>query len=66
MTQSIKSFCDKIDTMKKMADDLRLASPSDPFLQNKIEVIQSDALLVSKTKVDYEKNYIDTSECQPS
>ena len=61
MTQSIKSFCDKIDTMKKMADDLRQASPSDPFLQNKIEVIQSDALLVSKTKVDYEETNTNNS-----
>lgn len=61
MTQSIKSFCDKIDSMKKMADDLRQASPSDPLLQNKIEVIQSDALLVSKTKVDYEETNTNNS-----
>ena len=54
MVQNIKSFCDKIDSIKKMADSLRQTSPSDPLLRDKIENIQEDSLLVAKTKVDYE------------
>ena len=37
-----------------MADDLRKTPPSDKTLRNKIEVIQSDCLLVAKGKVDIE------------
>ena len=37
-----------------MADDLRKTPPSDNTLRNKIEVIQSDCLLVAKGKVDIE------------
>ena len=51
---SIKQFCDKIDSIKVMADDLRKTPPSDPNVKNKIEVIQSDCLLVAKGKVDKE------------
>ena len=51
---SIKQFCDKIDSIKLMADNLRKTPPSDPNLKNKIEVIQSDCLLVAKGKVDRE------------
>ena len=51
---SIKQFCDKIDSIKVMADDLRKTPPSDPNIKNKIEVIQSDCLLVAKGKVDKE------------
>ena len=51
MVQNIKSFCDKIDSIKKMADDLRQTSPSDPLLRNKIENIQADSLLVVKQKL---------------
>ena len=51
---SIKQFCDKIDSIKSMADDLRKTPPSDPNIKNKIEVIQSDFLLVGKGKVDKE------------
>ena len=54
MVQNIKSFCDKIDSIKKMADSLRQTSPSDHTLRNKIEVIQSDCLLLAKGKVDGE------------
>mgnify|MGYP001234564610 FL=1 len=54
MVQNIKSFCDKIDSIKRMADELRQTPPSDPHIRNKIEVIQSDSLLVAKTKVDSE------------
>ena len=65
---TIKQFCDKIDSIKSMADDLRKTPPSDPNLKNKIEVIQSDCLLVAKGKVnkefftninDYEKHNFD-------
>ena len=51
---SIKQFCDKIDSIKLMADNLRKTPPSDKNIQNKIEVIQSDCLLVEKGKVDRE------------
>tara|TARA_Y100000994_G_scaffold191377_1_gene160588 strand:+ start:1142 stop:1393 length:252 start_codon:yes stop_codon:yes gene_type:complete len=51
---SIKQFCDKIDSIKLMADNLRKTPPSDKNIQNKIEVIQSDCLLVAKGKVDKE------------
>ena len=51
---SIKQFCDKIDSIKLMADNLRKTPPSDPNIKNKIEVIQSDCLLVAKGKVDKE------------
>ena len=70
MTHSIKQFCDKIDSIKKMADNLRRTPPSDKHIQNKIENIQSDCLLVAKGKVDrdfftnikdYEKNNYDYS-----
>ena len=54
MTHSIKQFCDKIDSIKLMADNLRKTPPSDKNIQNKIEVIQSDCLLVAKGKVDRE------------
>ena len=40
MVQNIKSFCDKIDSIKKMADNLRETSPSDPLIRNKIEGIR--------------------------
>ena len=51
---NIKQFCDKIDSIKLMADNLRKTPPSDKHIQNKIENIQSDCLLVSKGKVDKE------------
>ena len=51
---SIKQFCDKIDSIKSMADNLRKTPPPDPNIKNKIEVIQSDCLLVAKGKVDKE------------
>ena len=54
MVHNIKQFCDKIDSIKKMADDLRQTPPSDPHIRNKLRMIQSDSLLVAKTKVDYE------------
>ena len=50
----IKQFCDKIDSIKKMADDLRKTPPSDPLVRDKVENIQADSLLVAKGKVNYE------------
>ena len=32
---SIKQFCDKIDSIKSMADDIRKPPPSDPKKKNK-------------------------------
>ena len=49
---NIEQFCDKIDSIKKMADDLRKTPPSNNTIRNKIEVIQSDCLLVAKSGVD--------------
>ena len=51
---NIKQFCDKIDSIKKMADDLRKTPPSDPLIRDKVENIQADSLLVAKGKVNYE------------
>ena len=51
---TIKQFCDKIDSIKSMADDLRKTPPSDKTIQNRIENIQADCLLVAKGKVDRE------------
>ena len=42
LMHNIKQFCDKIDSIKKMADSLRQTSPSDPLLRDKIENIQTD------------------------
>lgn len=53
---TIEQFCDKIDSIKKMADDLRKTPPSDIEIKNKVEVIQSDCLLVAKGKVKNEKD----------
>ena len=51
MVQNIKSFCDKIDSIKKMADDLRQTSPSDPLLRNKIENIKQTHYWLLKQKL---------------
>ena len=51
---NIKQFCDKIDSIKKMADDLRKTPPSDPLVRDKVENIQADSLLVARGKVNYE------------
>ena len=54
MSHTIKQFCDKIDSIKKMADKLRNTPPSYPLIKNQIEKIQSDFLLVEIGKVDKE------------
>ena len=54
MSHTIKQFCDKIDSVKMMADRLRKTRPSDKHIKNHIENIQSDCLLLAKGKVDSE------------
>lgn len=54
MAHKIKAFCDKIDSIKKMADMLRKTPPSGTMIKNLVENIQSDCLLVSRGKVDTE------------
>ena len=58
---NIEQFCDKIDSIKKIEDDLRKMPPSNIEVRNTIEVIQSDCLLVAKGEVkeDVKKNIID-------
>ena len=51
---SIKQFCDKIDSIKSMADKLRNTPPSDGSYANQIDNIQADCLLMAKGKVDKE------------
>ena len=34
---SIKQFCDKIDSIKSMADKLRNTPPSDPLIKGKVD-----------------------------
>jgi|TARA_Y100000296_G_scaffold24061_1_gene28449 sensor histidine kinase regulating citrate/malate metabolism len=53
---NIEQFCDKIDSIKKMADDLRKTPPSNLEHRNKIEVIQLDCLLVAKSEVKNEED----------
>ena len=55
MLHKISAFCDKIDSIKKMSDDLRVlkygtpkSNERDLRIQNLIETIQADCLLVSK------------------
>ena len=62
MLHKISDFCDKIDSLKKMSDDLRMTkyqypkSPdSDLRVQNLIDTIQADCLLIANDKSDYGK-----------
>ena len=36
---TIKQFCDKIDSIKSMADDLRKTPPSDQNIKNKMRPV---------------------------
>ena len=63
MLHKISQFCDKINTINKMAEDLRVlkyqtpkSSERDFKVQNLIETIQADCLLLAKDKGTYEKN----------
>ena len=63
MLHKISAFCDKINTINKMAEDLRVLKYQTPKskerdlkIQNLIETIQADCLLVANDKGSYEKN----------
>ena len=62
MLHKISDFCDKIDSIKKMSDDLRAlkydapkTKERDSQIQNLIETIQADCLLLANDKGAYEK-----------
>ena len=62
MLHKISDFCNKIDTIKKMSDDLRVLKYENPKsnerdlkVQNLIDTIHADCLLVSHDKSDYGK-----------
>jgi hypothetical protein len=62
MLHKISDFCNKIDSIKKMSDDLRTTkysfpkSPDRDFrIQNLIDTIQADCLLIANDKSDYGK-----------
>jgi|TARA_B110000483_G_scaffold40920_1_gene50705 hypothetical protein len=62
MLHKISDFCNKIDTIKKMSDDLRSlkynapkSTDRDLKVQNLIDTIQADCLLVSADKSEYGK-----------
>ena len=68
MLHKISDFCNKIDTIKKMSDDLRVlkyetpkSNERDLRVQNLIETIQADCLLVANDKGDYAKGNYDYS-----
>ena len=68
MLHKISQFCDKINTINKMAEDLRVLKYNTPKskerdlkVQNLIETIQADCLLVANDKGDYAKNNFDYS-----
>ena len=66
MNHKISEFCDKIDSIKKMSDRLRVmkygpVKADKSTIQNLIETIQADCLLVAKDKGDYEKPNYDYS-----
>ena len=68
MNHKISEFCDKIDSIKKMADRLREMKygpvKSDKgLIDNMIQTIQADCLLVAKDKGEYvqKNNYGDYS-----
>ena len=55
---TIEQFCDKIDSIKKMADDLRKTPPTSLEMENKIEVILLDCSLVANSKVDFQMVFV--------
>ena len=63
MLHKISQFCDKVDTIKKMSDELRVLKYQTPKskdrdfrIKNLIETIQADCHLVSQDKSDYDNN----------
>ena len=68
MLHKISQFCDKIDSIKRMSDDLRRLKYETPKskerdlrIQNLIDTIQADCLLVASDKGEYEKPNYDYS-----
>ena len=68
MLHKISKFCDKINSINKMAEDLRVLKYQTPKsderdfkIKNIIETIQADCLLVANDKGDYEKPNYDYS-----
>ena len=64
MLHKISEFCDKIDSIKLMADRLRdmkygKVKFADGEIDNMIQAIQSDCLLVASDKQKYEKKSLD-------
>ena len=62
MLHKISDFCNKIDSIKKMSDDLRRmkydlpkSKERDFKVQHIIDTIQADCHLVSQDKSDYGK-----------
>ena len=62
MLHKISQFCDKIDTIKNMSDELRVTKYGYPKskerdfkIKNLIDTIQADCLLIAKDKSDYDK-----------
>ena len=60
MIHKISEFCDKIDSIKLMADRLRnmkygKVKFSEAEIDNMIQTIQADCLLVANDKQKYEK-----------
>ena len=62
MLHKISDFCNKIDTIKNMSDELRVTKYGYPKtkerdfkIQNLIDTIQADCHLVSQDKSDYGK-----------
>ena len=63
MLHKISDFCNKIDSIKKMSDELRVLKYNNPKtpdrdhkVQNLIDTIQADCLLVSADKSNYNEN----------
>ena len=68
MLHKISAFCDKINTINKMAEDLRVLKYQTPKsqerdfkIQNLIDTIQADCLIVANDKGDYAKGNYDYS-----
>jgi hypothetical protein len=68
MLHKISKFCDKINSINKMAEDLRVLKYQTPKsqerdfrIQNLIESIQADCLLLANDKGDYAKGNYDYS-----
>ena len=68
MNHKISAFCDKINSINKMAEDLRVlkyqtpkSNERDLKIQHLIDTIQADCLIVANDKGDYEKGNFDYS-----